>query len=158
MIARAFMHEPKLLILDEPTAGVDIEIRYSMWEFLQHMNAAGTTIILTTHYLEEVEKLCNHVAFIHHGQVVLNAPLNEVLNKFTHHVCVLDVKDPVLVSKPLPAYVRVVAPQKLEVSMPSEISFNQLFMELGGHGIEVVGMREKTNRIEELFLSLTKPQ
>lgn len=155
MIARALVHEPRLLILDEPTAGVDIEIRRSMWQFLQQINAQGTTIILTTHYLEEAENLCRHVAIIDRGVIVENTSINALLKKLKRQTFVLDVAD---LPDQLPMLEGFSVVQSdahsLEVSVEQGQSLNALFERLNQSGLTVVGMRNKANRLEELFVSL----
>jgi ABC-2 type transport system ATP-binding protein len=157
MIARALVHEPRLLILDEPTAGVDIEIRRSMWEFLRELNAAGTTIILTTHYLEEAENLCRNIAIIDHGRVIEQGPMTSVLAKLHEEVFLLTPREPVHVAPGLPGFeVRLNGPQELEVALPRSRSVNELFTALSAAGIQILSMRNKSNRLEELFLTLTE--
>jgi len=157
MIARALVHEPRLLILDEPTAGVDIEIRRSMWEFLRELNAAGTTIILTTHYLEEAENLCRNIAIIDHGRVIEQGPMTTVLAKLHEEVFLLTPREPVHVVPGLPGFeVRLNGPQELEVALPRSRSVNELFAALSAAGIQILSMRNKSNRLEELFLTLTE--
>ncbi len=157
MIARALMHEPRLLILDEPTAGVDIEIRRSMWEFLRELNAAGTTIILTTHYLEEAENLCRHIAIIDHGRVIEQGPMTGVLSKLNEEVFLLTPRDPVLAVPVVPGFtVSLNGPQELEVALPRARSVNELFAALSAAGIQILSLRNKANRLEELFLTLTE--
>ncbi len=155
MIARALVHEPKLLILDEPTAGVDIEIRRSMWEFLQRINRQGTTIILTTHYLEEAENLCRHVAIIDRGEIVENTSINALLKQLQRQTFVLDTVNEQTGPLSLDGFT-VLRQQahSLEVSVEQGQSLNQLLSQLSDRGVEVVGMRNKTNRLEEHFLSL----
>ncbi len=157
MIARALVHEPRLLILDEPTAGVDIEIRRSMWEFLRELNAAGTTIILTTHYLEEAENLCRNVAIIDHGRVIERGPMTSVLAKLHEEVFLLTPRDPVPVAPSLPGFdIRLNGPQEIEVALPRSRSVNELFAALSAAGIHILSMRNKSNRLEELFLTVTE--
>jgi ABC-2 type transport system ATP-binding protein len=157
MIARALVHEPRLLILDEPTAGVDIEIRRSMWQFLRELNAAGTSIILTTHYLEEAENLCRHVAIIDHGRVIERGPMATVLTKLNEEVFLLTPRDPVLVAPAVPGFdVRLNGPQELEVALPRSRSVNELFAALSVAGVQILSLRNKANRLEELFLNLTE--
>ncbi|MEO7387628.1 MAG: ABC transporter ATP-binding protein [Gammaproteobacteria bacterium] len=157
MIARALMHEPRLLILDEPTAGVDIEIRRSMWEFLRELNASGTTIILTTHYLEEAENLCRNIAIIDHGRVIEQGPMAGVLSKLNEEVFLLTPREPVLVEPVLAGFeVRLNGPQELEVALPRSRSVNELFAALSVAGIQILSLRNKSNRLEELFLRLTE--
>ena len=159
MIARALVHEPRLLILDEPTAGVDIEIRRSMWEFLRELNARGTSIILTTHYLEEAEHLCRHIAIIDHGRVIEQGRMSEVLAKLNEEVFVLTLTRPVA-AVPVLADFHVVlnSPQELEVSVPRSRNINELFACLTATGLEVQSLRNRSNRLEELFLALTERQ
>jgi len=155
LIARAMMNEPKLLILDEPTAGVDIEIRRSMWKFISGINAAGTTVILTTHYLEEAENLCRNIAIIDHGRIIENTAMRTLLGK-------LDVETFVLDLAAMPAELPTVNGVKLsrndEHSIEAEMSrthdLNSLFAALSARGITVTSMRNKSNRLEELFVRL----
>jgi ABC-2 type transport system ATP-binding protein len=157
MIARALAHEPKLLILDEPTAGVDIEIRRSMWEYLRRINDAGTTIILTTHYLEEAESLCRHVAIIDQGTIIENGRMSTVLRKLQREVFVLSLRDPLQNVPELPGFEAVlVAGDELEVAVDTSHDLNQLFDVLNARGIGVLSLRNKANRLEELFLSLVE--
>lgn len=156
MIARALVHEPRLLILDEPTAGVDIELRRSMWDFLTGINAEGTTIILTTHYLEEAEQLCRNIAIIDEGEIIENTNMKKLLAELDLQVYVLDVDKHVEVGTEFKlgdASLRAVDEQRLEVAVPSSTSINTLFSSLGEKGIEVRSMRTKSNRLEQLFLS-----
>ncbi len=156
MIARALMNEPRLLILDEPTAGVDIEIRRSMWAFLREINERGTTIILTTHYLEEAENLCRHLAIIDDGRVIEHDRMGVVLSKLQQEVIVLNIAAPVSVAPVLPGFgVRRLNDHELEVSLSREQSLNDLFAALSAAGIRAVSMRNKANRLEELFFRLT---
>ena len=156
MIARALVHEPKLLILDEPTAGVDIEIRRSMWEFLQTINRQGTTIILTTHYLEEAEYLCKNIAIIDRGSILENTSLRHLLATLNRETFVFDLKKPLLTLPQVdaPFVMRLVDETTLEVDVAKEQSLNHLFGFLEGHQIEVSSLRNKANRLEELFLML----
>jgi ABC-2 type transport system ATP-binding protein len=155
MIARALIHEPKLLILDEPTAGVDIEVRRSMWDFLRELNERGTTIILTTHYLEEAESLCRNIAIIDEGRIVENDRMSTVLRKLHTEIFVLNLRDSLEKAPTLPSY-RIKAPddRTLEVEVNKEQNLNEVFAELTALGIEVLSMRNKTNRLEELFMRL----
>jgi ABC-2 type transport system ATP-binding protein len=157
MIARALMHEPRLLILDEPTAGVDIEIRRSMWEFLRAINAAGTTIILTTHYLEEAENLCRNVAIMDHGQIIENASMASVLRKLSQETFVLTLAEAVTAA-PVVAGFEIAWRDEhtLEVAVPKGRSLNELFAGLSAAGLHVSSLRNKANRLEELFLRLTE--
>jgi len=157
MIARALVHEPKLLILDEPTAGVDIEIRRSMWEFLRNINAAGTTIILTTHYLEEAESLCRHVAIIDEGAIIEDAPMNTVLRTLQREVFVLSLTKPVTAAPVLNGFeTQLRGDSELEVDIGPGQSLNKLFEQLNQQGIQIDSLRNKTNRLEELFMRLVE--
>jgi ABC-2 type transport system ATP-binding protein len=155
MIARALLHEPKVLILDEPTAGVDIEVRRSMWEFLRELNAQGTTIILTTHYLEEAETLCRNIAIIDQGRIVEHDRMETVLRKLHSQIFVLNLREPLQTTPSLPGY-RLQVPEEmtLEVEVKMNQNLNDVFTELSAQGIKVSGMRNKANRLEELFLRL----
>ena len=157
MIARALIHEPQLLILDEPTAGVDIEVRRSMWEFLRRINEQGTTIILTTHYLEEAENLCRHIAIIDEGRIIENDRMSTVLRKLQTETFVLNLRGPLRGKLSLPGY-RVTAPDEatLEVEVNKEQNLNEIFVALSAAGGEVVSMRNKANRLEELFMRLVE--
>ena len=155
MIARALVHEPKLLILDEPTAGVDIEIRRSMWKFLRKINAEGTTIILTTHYLEEAESLCRQVAIIDEGRIVINDRMSRVLRKLSVETFVLNLEQDLGKAPEIPGYVvRLIDPQTLEVDADSGRGINDIFQTLSELDVRVVSMRNKSNRLEELFMRL----
>jgi len=155
MIARALAHRPRLLILDEPTAGVDIEIRRSMWEFLREINVAGTTIILTTHYLEEAESLCRHIAIIDHGRIVERAAMRELLRQLQTELFVLNVSGDLAGLPAIEGYgIEVIDDDTLEVSVPRDAGLNRLFAGLGAAGIEVQSLRNKQNRLEQLFLGL----
>ncbi len=157
MIARALVHEPKLLILDEPTAGVDIEIRRSMWDFLREINAAGTTIILTTHYLEEAESLCRHVAIIDEGRIIEDAPMSTVLRKLQREVFVLSLAEQLDEVPRLDNYETLLREDsELEVAIGPSHNLNGLFRQLNERNINVVSMRNKTNRLEELFMRLVE--
>lgn len=155
MIARALVHEPKLLILDEPTAGVDIEIRRSMWEYLQEINAAGTTIILTTHYLEEAETLCRRVGIIDEGLIIEDAKMSTVLRRLQREVFVLSIENDVHELPQLDGFQLKRRDEcELEVEKGPDRDVNDLFAQLSEHGIRVVSLRNKANRLEELFLRL----
>ena len=157
MIARALVHEPKLLILDEPTAGVDIEIRRSMWEFLRGINEQGTTIILTTHYLEEAESLCRRVAIIEGGRIVENDSMASVIRRLQQETFVFNFRVPVKVLPELGGFAaRLVDDHTAEVDVSKEQSPNEIFARLSAAGIEVVSMRNKVNRLEELFMKLVE--
>jgi ABC-2 type transport system ATP-binding protein len=155
MIARALMHEPQLLILDEPTAGVDIEIRRSMWEFLRGINDAGTTIILTTHYLEEAENLCRNVAIIEGGRIIERDSMANVLRKLQTEIFVLNLRDPLAEVPHVAGFqTQLSDAHTLEVEVSKGQSLNDVFAQLTARGIEVNSMRNKVNRLEELFLRL----
>ncbi|MDZ7787171.1 MAG: ABC transporter ATP-binding protein [Halofilum sp. (in: g-proteobacteria)] len=159
MIARALIHEPRLLILDEPTAGVDIEIRRSMWRFLEDINRRGITIILTTHYLEEAESLCSTVAVINHGRIVEYGTVSELLHKLNYETFVLNVRGGVTGLDPIEGY--SMTPRldgALEVEVPKDTGINRLFAALSEQGVEVLSMRNKTNRLEEFFMRLVEDQ
>ncbi len=157
MIARALIHEPKLLMLDEPTAGVDIEIRRSMWDFLRRINEAGTTIILTTHYLEEAESLCRHVAIIDEGEIIEDAPMSTVIRKLQREVFVLSLREPLREAPALDGFeTAMVEDRELEVTVDAGNDLNTLFARLNDRGIEVVSLRNKANRLEELFMNLVE--
>jgi ABC-2 type transport system ATP-binding protein len=157
MIARALVHEPRLLILDEPTAGVDIEIRRSMWDFLRDINEAGTTIILTTHYLEEAESLCRHVAIIDEGRIIEDARMSTILRKLQREVFVLSLAEPVESAPELDGFETVLrADGELEVDKGPSVDLNDLFAQLGAQNIRVVSLRNKANRLEELFMRLVE--
>ncbi|MBK9654489.1 MAG: ABC transporter ATP-binding protein [Rhodanobacteraceae bacterium] len=155
MIARAMMHTPKLLILDEPTAGVDIEIRRSMWTYLKDINRAGTTVILTTHYLEEAESLCRNIAIIDHGMIVKNTTVKALLGTLDRETFVFDLSQPLAVAPDLPdCLVHRVDDTTIEVDVPRGTELNGLFAILSAAGIGVRSMRNKANRLEELFVRL----
>lgn len=155
MIARALIHKPKLLILDEPTAGVDIEIRRSMWAYLRRINNEGTTIILTTHYLEEAERLCRHVAIIDEGEIIEDARMSTVLRKLQREVFVLSLGDALTETPELPGFeTHLNDPYELEVAIDTGHDLNSLFAILSGLGIRVVSLRNKANRLEELFMGI----
>ncbi len=157
MIARALIHEPRLLILDEPTAGVDIEVRRSMWEFIKQINVAGTTIILTTHYLEEAETLCRNVAIIDKGRIIENDRMSRVLRKLHAEVFVLNLKNPLARLPELPGYpVTMPDDHTLEIEVSKEQSLNDIFTRLTAQDIGVVSLKPKTNRLEELFMRLVE--
>lgn len=157
MIARALVHQPRLLILDEPTAGVDIELRRSMWSFLTDLNAQGITIILTTHYLEEAEQLCRHIGIIDHGTIVENTSMKALLKTLHVETFLLDLKDTLATAPGLVGYpVRLVDDHTLEVQVEKSQGITELFRQLSAVGIEVLSLRNKTNRLEELFVSLVE--
>jgi len=157
MIARALIHEPKLLMLDEPTAGVDIEIRRSMWDFLRRINDAGTTIILTTHYLEEAESLCRHVAIIDDGLIIEDAPMREVLRKLQREVLILSPREPLSAAPRLQGFeTALVGDGEIEVTIDADNDLNTLFARLNEAGIGILSLRNKANRLEELFMGLVE--
>ncbi len=156
MIARALVHSPKLLILDEPTAGVDIEIRRTMWRFLRDLNESGTTIILTTHYLEEAENLCRHVAIIDDGEVIQNHPMDDFLRTLKQQNFIINTRDRVTEVPTLDGcLVHQLKDFELEIVVQRDHDLNNVFAELSDAGIQVISMRNKTNRLEELFFNLT---
>ena len=155
MIARAMVNEPRLLILDEPTAGVDIEIRRSMWEFIREINESGTTIILTTHYLEEAEELCRNIAIIDHGEIVQNTDMKTLLGTLDVETFVLDIRERLSVAPRIDGMeIKLRDEITLEASLPKQKSLNALFSALDSAGIHVLSMRNKANRLEELFLRM----
>ena len=155
MIARALVHEPRLLILDEPTAGVDIEIRRSMWTYLQKINAEGTTIILTTHYLEEAESLCRQIGIIDDGRIIEDARMSTVLRKLQREVFILSLSASLTEAPTLAGFkTRLRSEDELEVEKGPARDINELFAQLDQQNIKVVSMRNKANRLEELFLRL----
>lgn len=155
MIARAMVHEPRMLILDEPTAGVDIEVRRSMWSFLQEINSTGTTIILTTHYLEEAENLCRNIAIIDQGRIIENTSMKTLLGQLDHEVFILDLRKPIQSPLHIEGMGIVMRDDHtLEITVNREASLNEVFRRLDQEGIEVSSLRNKHNRLEELFLGL----
>lgn len=157
MIARALIHQPKVLILDEPTAGVDIEIRRSMWEFLTRTNAEGTTIILTTHYLEEAEQLCKNIAIIDKGQIIKNTSMKALLQTLRHQTFIFNTKNSIDVLPDLaPFEANLIDANTLELRVDNTLTLNEVFTSLTKKGITIDSMRNKTNRLEELFMDLIK--
>ncbi|WP_320820255.1 ABC transporter ATP-binding protein [Thalassolituus sp.] len=157
MIARALVHGPKVLILDEPTAGVDIELRRSMWAFMQELNKSGTTIILTTHYLEEAEQLCRNIAIINKGHIVKCMSTRELLSQLKTETFVFDLISPVADSFSLPGFeTNITSLESIEVTVEKGQSINQIFALLTEQGAEVRSMRTKSNRLEELFVGLVQ--
>lgn len=157
MIAKALIHEPKLLILDEPTAGVDIELRREMWTFLKEINTNGTTIILTTHYLEEAEQLCRNIGIIDQGQIVIDTSMKELLSKLDVQGFVLDLEEPLEMAPAIDNYsLRLDDPLTLVTAINKDSSINKLFDELNKLNIKVKSMRNESNRLEELFIEMIK--
>ncbi|WP_298773068.1 ABC transporter ATP-binding protein [uncultured Shewanella sp.] len=157
MIARALMHEPQLLILDEPTAGVDIELRRSMWTFLTDLNAQGVTIILTTHYLEEAEMLCRHIGIIDKGELVENTTMKSLLSRLHLETFILDLAENREAAPEITGFpTRLTAPHTLEIDVEKNQSINQVFTLLSQQDIDVLSMRNKANRLEELFVTLVE--
>lgn len=157
MIARALVHEPKLLILDEPTAGVDIELRRSMWQFLRDINASGTTIILTTHYLEEAESLCRNIAIINHGEIIQNTSMKMLLKTLQREVFIFDTRHDLDTLPDLGGFPgKLLDEHSFEVEVEKSDSLNELFAHISEQGIEIVSMRNRANRLEELFVSLVE--
>jgi ABC-2 type transport system ATP-binding protein len=157
MIARALMHEPRLLILDEPTAGVDIEIRRSMWDFLRQINEQGTTIILTTHYLEEAETLCRNIAIIDGGRIIARDQMGNLLRKLHTESFLLTLRDGIQVAPVMQGYPLVrVDDHTLEVEISKDQNLNDVFAGLTAQGIQILSMRNKVNRLEEMFMRLVE--
>jgi len=157
MIARALVHEPRLVILDEPTAGVDIEIRRSMWDFMREINAAGVTIILTTHYLEEAESLCRNIAIIDEGRIIENDSMKNVIGKLQLESFVLSLQEPIARAPALDGYaVRLRNEHEIEVDVHKGQGLNRVFEALSAQSLHVSSMRTKTNRLEELFMRLVE--
>lgn len=157
MIARALMHEPRLLILDEPTAGVDIEIRRSMWDFLREINARGTTIILTTHYLEEAETLCRNIAIIDGGRIAEQDRMSSLLRKLQTETFVVNLRSSISAAPRLEGYsVRLLDDHAFEIDITKEQNLNDIFARLSALGLEAVSMRNKVNRLEEIFMRLVE--
>ncbi len=155
MVARALVHEPEILILDEPSAGVDIELRRSMWQFLKEINEQGRTIILTTHYLEEAEQLCRNIAIINKGEIIENTSVKGLLTKLNREVFVLDLRDDIAAVPSIHGYQLIRRDARtLEADVEKGRSLNELFAGLSELNIEVISMRNKVNRLEELFVSL----
>ena len=157
MIVRALVHEPQILILDEPTAGVDIELRRSMWEFLREINEQGTTVILTTHYLEEAESLCRNIAIIDQGEIIQQSSTRDLVRQLNTETFILDISAPIEQTPMLDGFqVQLTDETTLEVAVAQEQTLNPLFAILSDQGIQVTSMRNKANRLEELFVSLVK--
>lgn len=159
MIARAMIHEPKLLILDEPTAGVDIEMRRSMWSFLKQVNAKGTTIILTTHYLEEAENLCRNIAIIDHGEIIQNSSMKSLLSQLEEETFIFDHQGDINGAlEGLPFEINIIDQKSFSVSLNKAQSLNQVFNRFNEMGINVLSMRNRANRLEELFVRLVEKE
>ena len=156
MIARALVHEPKLLILDEPTAGVDVELRRGMWDFLINLNKSGTTIILTTHYLEEAELLCRNIAIINKGKIIENTSKKTLLSKQETQIYLFDFKKPVVIPYSKSFKIKIIDDSSFEVELTNHHTLNDLFTFFNKHDIEIKSMRTKANRLEELFLNLVE--
>ena len=157
MIARALVHEPRLLILDEPTAGVDIEIRYSMWNYLRELNAQGRTIILTTHYLEEAENLCRHIGILHQGRMVADTSMRELLTRLHQETVILDLHQAQQLTLQIPGFaVRSLDEHTIEVELSRDQTISELFKALEALQITVVSLKNKSNRLEQVFLNLVK--
>ncbi len=156
MLARALVNEPRILILDEPTAGLDIELRYSLWTFLRNLNQQGTTIILTTHYLEEAEQLCRRVGIIHMGELLLEGSIDEVLRKLERQNFILDLSHPAPSKLPTikGGTLKRLDDTHVELEVHAETTLTEIFQELAFYNIQVISLRNKTNRLEELFLNL----
>ena len=159
MVARALVNRPKLLLLDEPTAGVDIETRRMMWDFLRDLNQNGTTIILTTHYLEEAEQLCNRVAIIDQGEIIENDSMQNVLKKLKTEVFILNTERPLDRTPKIDGYSSALrTSQEIEITVSQDQGINNAFTSLENQGVKIISMRNKNSRLEELFLDLTKGQ
>jgi len=157
MIARALVHEPRLLILDEPTAGVDIEIRHSMWQMMEEVNRNGTTIILTTHYLEEAESLCRNIAIINQGKIVENSDMQTLLSRINKEHFVLNLLKPLDKVPNIEGYqLELSEPRLLQVAVPKDKGLNGLFQKLTEQGIEVLSLKNKSNRLEQLFMDIVR--
>tara|TARA_B100000945_G_scaffold145954_1_gene116895 strand:- start:71 stop:985 length:915 start_codon:yes stop_codon:yes gene_type:complete len=157
MIAKALIHEPKLLILDEPTAGVDIELRREMWDFLKEININGTTIILTTHYLEEAEQLCKNIGIIDHGEIVVDTSMKDLLRRLDVQGFVLDLEEPLKFEPNVEGFdLKLEDPLTLVTAVNKDKSINSLFEQLNQLGIKVKSMRNESNRLEELFIEMIK--
>ena len=156
-LGRALMSEPSVLMLDEPTAGVDIELRRSMWNFLTEINKSGTTIILTTHYLEEAESLCRNIAIIDHGKIIENTSMKSLLKKLDKETFVFDLAQEISVCPKIKGYSITLSDRnQLEVEIPKSESLNGLFAEFSKQKLSIVSMRNKTNRLEELFIGMVE--
>lgn len=155
MIARALMHEPRLLILDEPTAGVDIELRRSMWDFLRKINESGTTIILTTHYLEEAEMLCRNIGIIDHGEIIQDTSMKKLLSHLEVETFIFDLDQKISAIDLVGYDYRLIDALTLEINVTKDQGLNGAFTQLNEQNVEILSMRNKANRLEELFVKLT---
>jgi ABC-2 type transport system ATP-binding protein len=156
MIARALVHEPKLLILDEPTAGVDIEIRHQMWNFLVDLNKSGKTILLTSHYLEEIERLCKSIAIINEGKIIVADSVKNVLNNMSHETYVLELQKSYPLKDLKFDHIKVIDKQTLELSIKPSSDLGEIIAMLVASGLKIKSIQSKQNRLEELFLQVTK--
>ena len=156
MIARALIHNPKLLILDEPTAGVDTELRLTMWDFFKKLNQDGVTIILTTHYLEEAERLCKNLEIIHHGEVVQNSPMSEVISSTRKHTYIIRTDSDISKSKVFEDKIKIIDEKSCEIMVDNKISISQIINEFNKNNVNVVDILSKRNKLEELFIELTQ--
>ncbi len=156
MIARALMHDPKILILDEPTAGVDIEIRHLIWELLSDLNKSGKTILLTSHYLEEVERLCNNIAIIHHGLIVENGRVADILNKLDEEVYVLHLQEDAKQTQLTNEHMKLTDSKTIELSVFSSSNLGKIIADLVANNIKIKSISNKINRLEKFFLQVTK--
>ncbi len=160
MIARALVHQPELLILDEPTAGVDIELRRSMWKFMRRINEQGTTIILTTHYLEEAEQMCKNIAIIDQGNIIQNTSMKALLSTLDTETFILYLRESVHEIPTISAEfgIRLIDEHTLEVDIPRHLTMNEVILQLHQQELQIDSMRNKVNRLEELFVSLIDKQ
>lgn len=157
MIVRALIHQPKLLILDEPTAGVDVETRRDMWSFLIELNKNGTTIILTTHYLEEAERLCRNVAIIDNGEIIENSSVKKLLDRLEYETFIINLKHPITNTLPFGKYsISKIDETTLKVDLLKEEAISDIILHLHKHGMEVLTIRNRSSRLEELFINLTQ--
>ena len=158
MVAKALVNNPELLILDEPTAGVDIELRRSLWDFLTEINNNGTSIILTTHYLEEAERLCRNIAIIDSGEIVENTSMQELLTRLEEETFIFDLLQPIHKLPEVRGFEMILEnPKRIKVTVEKEQGLNAVFKSLSDLGIEISSMRNETGRLEELFLGLVEP-
>ena len=158
MIARALIHKPKVLILDEPTAGVDVELRQTLWEKMCSLNEKGLTIILTTHYLEEAENMCNRIALIHQGRLHISSDMKSLLRSIDKEVYIFDLKKPLYSNQIRCEFGNfcLVEPRMLEIEVDKSVTLNQLFVSLSQQNIEVLSVKNKTTKLEKVFLDIAK--